>query len=457
MMIDIFLIIITFFIGIIILATVVKKPYLFWPILIAISVGTGGLLIGGYLIGGYFWVDEFLLGCLLVGTCVSVLIKRTNLYGKRRNLTEKLHLWIFYIFIFYMVFQTIRGFFIWQEDLIKIVRWIIFYLMLGVLAFLLSRNPFSHFSKRSAVLIIFISAFLYLLSYLMHGTLSGLLRGINWLSLQGFEWSGSAYATFPLLIASVAAVFLVKEKKLYYILLGVALFALGIIVSVYYSSRVSLLVVLFFIVLLLFISKISLKKKVAILFFFFFIASTLIWQTAPKEIKNYYVVLFQGEKKYEIWKRQGGDIDRYMHFRASLDAVRTDWKTLLFGYGIYGHRSILVPYLQELSNRYRNGAIVEGPIRTTGFSALIVDAGWVGILLFAANFLLLGWQILYKNKNSEKFILVSAVSISFLWMLVSNIQDLVLLYFLIMPFGLIFQLNKTEEKEINVIEIPPEI
>lgn len=445
MLIELISIIITGLIGIFIIIVTAKKPQLFWPILIAVSVGTGGLLIGGYSIGGYFWVDEYFLGCLIAG---ALLIKKVNLQDEKKDFVGRFHLTVFYLFIFYIIFQTVRGFFLWEGNLLKISRWIIYYSMLGVLAFLLSKKPFSSFNKKKAVLIIYISAFLYLLSYLMHGTLSGLVRGINWLNLQGLEWSGSAYATFPLVIAAASTIFLLKGKDISYRLLGGALLALGILISVYYSSRSSLLAVLTFVAFAPFVSKISLRKKIIILITFFFIALILVWSVAGYSIKNYYRILFGGGKKYEIWAKQGGDIDRYMHFRASIEALNKSCKNFFFGYGMYSHRLVLVPYLQELSNYYREGIIVEGPVRTESFEALLVDTGWIGISLLIMNFLMVIWQIYYKNKNyQESFTLFLVVLITFLWLFISNINDMVLLYLLIMPSGLILQLARQEDEE----------
>lgn len=442
-----FLLITTFISGIVISVVVVKKPNFFWPILIVVSVGTTGLLIGGRLIGGYHWVDEFLLGCLLFGAVV-VMWRKKGIFLKKeeQNFASGLHLKVFFLFVSYMILQYVRGFFLWEGDIVKIIRWIIYFLMMGFLAFVLTRVFFSFLDKKKALSIISLSAFLYLFAYLIHGVISEVVRGINRYNLQSIEWSGTGYATFPLIIAAPAAIILLREKELFRRLLAISLLFLGILVSVYYESRVSLFAIVIFLLFLGFAMKISITKKIAIFLIFVLVSIILVGAVAKHGIWDYWTILTGGDKKYEIWGKQGGDIDRYIHLRASVDAVNKNWQTFLFGYGSYSHRSVLVPYIQKLADHYRLDVVVKSPVRTETFMALLVDVGWIGVMLFGMNFLFVLWFI-KKSRSTNKLILSLTVLITFLWLFAINIQDIILLYLLIMPNGLVLLLIRGEKDE----------
>mgnify|MGYP001591395291 FL=1 len=432
--------------GILILIATFKNPSFFWPLLIIISVGTGGLIIGGYPLV----VDEFFLFFLLVGAFLSLfLARKKDILKEKRNPLSSFHLMIFYLFVFYMIFQTARGFFAWEGDLIQLGRWLLYYSMLGLLTFVLAQGRFSYFDKKKAVLLIYGTAFFYSLFYLFHGSLSELLRGVNRFSLQGYEWSGTSTATFPFLIASLSALFLLREKSLNYRLLGVSWLVLGIIVSIYYHSRVSLFAIVIFMVLIPFLFEISRKKKIIFLAIIILIAISLIWLIAGPRFKDYYEIAFQGEKKYEIWAREGGDIDRYMYARSALSAVQKDLKSFLFGYGLRAHRSVLIPYLQDFYDKYQKRFIAEEPVRAQSFNALLVDGGWIGMILFLSNFLIVALVIFQQKNDWRKLLLFSALPILFFWLFVTNLGDMLLLYLLIMPSGLLIKLSQDEPVPLN--------
>jgi len=434
------LIVFSLFVGIGITGAIVKKPDFFWLILIVISVGTAGLMIKGCCL-----IDEYFLACLLLGILISVLIKNICFCKEKHNFLDSFHILAFSFFIFYMIIQVMRGFWLWGD--FRILRWLVYYLMLGVLSYIISKKPFLLFDARKISLIISLSAFFYFFFYLAHGILSQTVRGINWFDLQGVEWSGTSYAMFPVVIAIPAAIFLLKDRFLFYQLLGGLLLGLMVIVSFYYGSRISILTIFVFL-LFGFISFVVKKpKKIIILTVLSLLTliTLVLFIIGSKNIMDYYRILFGN--RYEAWRQAGGDLDRYIHFRASFDAVNDNWSTLLFGYGIYSHRYILAPYLQKFVNRYLPGVVVEGITRTEGFTALLVDTGWIGLLLFTLNFLLVIVKNLLIKKSTNRILFILVVLITFCWLLISNIHDIILLYLLIMPSGLILQLTYNTKAE----------
>jgi len=221
--------------GLIIIAAVVLKPKLFWPILIFVLVGTAGLMTRGYC-----FTDEYLIGCLLLGGLI-VLIR-----GKKINFRKghSLHGWVFLLMVAYMLIQSFYGLLLWQDW--RITRWILYYAMLGTLLFIISKEDFPVPHPKQIALIISVSALFYFSSYLIYGLFCENVRGISRFAMQGIEWSGSAYAVFPIVIAIPAAIILLKEHSRYQFL-GWAALILMIATSFYYDSRISSLSILAFI------------------------------------------------------------------------------------------------------------------------------------------------------------------------------------------------------------------
>ncbi len=190
--------------GLIIIAMVVLKPKLFWPILIFVLVGTAGLMIRGYC-----FTDEYVVGCLLLGALI-VLAKRKKINFPKIHFA---HRWVFLLLIVYMVLQSFYGLVLWQDW--RITRWILYYGMLGMLLFVIPKKDFPVPHPKQIALIITGSALFYFSSYLIYGLFCENVRGIGRFAMQGAEWSGSAYAVFPLVIAIPAAIILLNQRSRY--------------------------------------------------------------------------------------------------------------------------------------------------------------------------------------------------------------------------------------------------
>jgi hypothetical protein len=82
------------------------------------------------------------------------------------------------------------------------------------------------------------------------------------------------------------------------------------------------------------------------------------------------------------------------------------------------------------------------------FPALLVDTGLLGVTLFAMNFVLAGIGVM-KWGGGNRYILVLALFMGFMWLLVSNILDIVLLHLMLMPGGLIYQIGWAGRKAMR--------
>jgi len=430
-------IILTAISGFFVILTIALKPKFFWPLLIIITCGTAGLMIKGYCL-----IDEFLLYCLLFGAFLAISVNAVPSQKTRTSRLDNLHNLFFFLLIIYFLIQSFRGLIIWQD--LRITRWILFYLALGLLSLIISKKDFPIPNKKQIILLFFFSAFFYFISYLAHGLIAEKIRNLSWPDLQGVEWSGTAYAVFPMIIAVPSALFLIRDKVVKYKLIGWLFLALALIISFYYDSRISFGAIFAF----FFISPLIFKTRK---FFIFLICFLLILSLflglslktqslkSYNSIKSFFelipksaVTLFAGEKG------RTNDFDRYIAWHASLITINANWLTLFWGYGIHSSHFAMIPFLQKL---WGTGQKI---IYTTGIATLLIDVGLIGVFLLIINFILTALKIIFQTSFEFKITAILILLISFIWPFVSNIQDIVLFYLLIMPSGLLIQFAKTQ-------------
>jgi hypothetical protein len=427
-------------VGLALIGVVALRPKLFWPILIFVVVGTLGPKVQGYCL-----IDEYFTGCVLVGGLLAISVKAVSLRGKPSNGLNYLHLCLFSVMIIYMIVESIWGLFLWED--LRLIRWVIYYAMLGIIAFVTFKGDFPVPNARKTALIVSWSALLYFIAYLGQGFYAETFRGISRFATQGLEWAGSAGAVFPLVIAMPAAIFLLKDSVRYRRWLGLALILVSILVAYYYDSRVSYLVITAFLVF----SPIVLgfRRVAPFLFLFLGILGYIYcfgdWGGFINEVQTYASRFF--ETVAAFWSPRVSDIGRSLHMQVGFVAVGASLATWLFGYGIHSHRFVIGPYLQELYSEIPGVSVKLGNIvRTEAFTALLVDTGFIGMLLLAANFLFTAFR-LFVQKSPMRIILLLSLVITFLWMFVSDLQDHVLFYLMIMPSGLLALLGQHEAAE----------
>jgi len=421
------------------MGVVALKPRLFWPILIFVAVGTAGLMVQGYCL-----IDEYFSGCILLGGMLAILVRAVSLRKDQGDGLDYLHRWVFLLMVIYMLIESLRGVLLWGDW--RIIRWIIYYTMLGIVVFIASKRAFPFPDVKKLSLIVSKSAFLFFGLYLAYGLFSEKFRGVSRFSMQGIEWSGSAYAMFPLVVAMPASIMLLKDNVRIHRWVGWASLGIAIISALFYDSRVSLLVILSYFVISL--PKLRLHRVVLFLLLFLVVLGLFSGgggRELNKKIHSISTQVFESAK--DLWSPRKSDLDRYLHMRASFITVSEDWTSLLFGYGVHSHRFAIAPHLKILYAQYLPHSVLRDIMRTTGFTALLVDTGLVGMLLLGLNFLFVGRKILFQKNSPARGVLLLATLFTFLWLLVSNIQDIMLFYLMIMPSGLLVQLNRYRVSE----------
>ncbi len=410
------------------------RPKYFWPLLIAISVSTAGLSVQGYAL-----VDELFVGFLILGSFFVIAIGSVRFHHNSKNVSTFLHEGIFFLMVIYIILQSIRGLMLWED--VRITRWILYYAMLGIILFIASKKSFPTIDAKKTALIVTASALFYFVAYLVYGLYSEMFRGIGRFQMQSLEWSGSAYAVFPLIIAVPAAIMLFNSKVFSRRITGALLVAVGFVVGLYYDSRMSLIVILIFIGIAFY--KIKIYKWSFLLAIFLIIFSlyfSLNNETSiVSKIGSYGRTL--SESVDALWNPRESDLDRNLHFHAAFATINENSITFLFGYGVHSHHYVLRPYLQKFYDQYLSNITVGDTTRTVAFTALLVDTGWIGMILLISNFFILIYKVSLQKNNPMRLVFLAAIPMTFMWLLVSNIQDILLFYLLIMPAGIFYKIN----------------
>ncbi|MFA5386570.1 MAG: hypothetical protein WC297_02830 [Candidatus Paceibacterota bacterium] len=422
-----------------ILLAVALKPMRFWPLLLIFTIGAGGIAIRS--VG---FLDEYLIGCVLLGTFLAMSISAVRLKNSPKNRWEKLHLLAFLLMISYMVVQGVYGSL--DGESLQKIRWPIYFAMLGIIALIISKDGFPVPSKRKLSLIIALSGLTYFLLYSASGLFYEIILGESRWNLLGGSWAGTTYTVFPLVAVIPALIFLFKDKRYAYRLIASITLLSIIFFSFYFESRISWLLIIGF-----FIAGLPLLgfRKVILSFITFLLVLSLFinfiwpkWFTADV-FKNLLI-----DTTKAVWQpSEAHDTGRLMHLQIAFPIISSDWKTFLFGYGFRTSRPLIGPSLAKLwieRGRPDVAEKVKDYHSTIAFTALVTETGIIGLLLLILNFLFTARKILFKKIIQGKLMLLFSLLATFLWLLSGTVLDIVLFYLMIMPSGLLTQLSKSE-------------
>lgn len=418
------------------------------------------ILGGGIMINGYSLIDEYLIGCLLGGVLLGLLIRSVcwRYVFQKKSRFSRMHFQVFFLFMCYLTLQSIRGLIVLDD--LRMIRFIIFFIMLGILSYILFKGFFSIPSLKQIVNIVLVSSLLYFILYLGQGIYAELIRGISRFDTQGHEWAGSTVAMFPLFCA-IPAIYSVLKKKTgqsfvnkkdhRQIWLAWTTLIIAVVTSFYYDSRISWIAITGF--LILSIRDLGLFKSLKIFIIFVVLLFTFLLGAQPEhklnfitKINGFYKALFISGTG-----TQESDVDRKLAILAALRLITNNPKTLLFGTGFYTERYTLVPYYTEALSEYGIPTGNPSIVRTATFPSFIAGVGLVGIFLLFLCFFLTACEIIVYAKGPNikgRKILLFTLLIVFISMNISINLDLVLFYFCIMPSGLLVQMSKHETLSI---------
>lgn len=420
------------------------KPKLFWPFSITIAAGAVGLILIPHSPYCVPLVDEFLLAAVVAGALAALFSGTVKIVKSPKTLPAKIHWVLFFLFIFYMLAQSGRGLFLWHDPLLW--RWIFYYLLIAALAFLTSNTDLPAPPSKSFLRIILWSSLAYLAVYLCHGLYTQYVAGISPFSLniQGVQWAGSGYALFAAVVALPAALLYIRYNPGIGQWLGWAVIILEMIAAFFYDSRAVLLAFAAFMPFL--ITVLDWHKTMGALalllgaFVFFHWHDMAVFLTS----------IFQS-----LTFSYSGDAGRWTIIAAAIMAITQNIWVFLFGYGIHSHHYVLGEFMQRVGHPTITSAVdysqttlpgselvynyvgeVPDYVRVTGFGGLLTDIGFLGVLLMILIIVAVFLRILFLKNAPGRILALVSLLLAAMWMLFSKIEDIVLLWFMLMPSGI---------------------
>ncbi len=430
--------------GLVVTIAVALRPRAFWPLLVALAI-LGNLPK----IKGYNIADEILFYSALLGGLAAITVSKRQ--GQVREKID-LHSIAFVAWMGYLIIQAVRGGLATDDS--RVIRWVFLYgaLLLGTFVMPMPHFRFNDIRKMYTAILIatlvgfvvyFAQGFYFEGQFEFHG---------RYLSQDQYV-AGSATAVFPILVALPAAILVFRENAPMLRMLAWSTLIMTVIVAWYFDSRVTWLVMAAFLVVGFL--RIGVRR-VVVLLSLALVAGFLILPQASENLVPYVNNLYVTSTAL-VGGNDKGDLDRTLQIEAAIEASRQDWGTALFGHGLSTAKFVITPYLKETYARHNldessrmlrlTGGVsyVEATIlRTTGFGVFLIDTGVVGLLLLGLNVLLVANKLL-QSGSPKRFVILAIVPLVSLWLFVNDIQDIVLLYLLIMPYGVIEQLNRTKE------------
>lgn len=436
-----------------------KWPAFFWRSVLGVSILGAGIMIAGHAV-----IDEYLVGFLLLGGIAAAYMGRVSVRSSR---PRSFHGWLFLLTTAYFAIESTRGMLVLHDP--RMARWIMYYVMFGVLFLAAERWEFPLPSVRQTARTLGVASILYFGFYLGLGLFDECAFGISRWNRQGVLWAGSSYALFILAVSLPAAFYLLGEKGTLgrgreYALGWLTLFA-SIAAIGYYDSRVGWLTLFGFLILAPIFF--GLRKGFGVILGILGISGLIFLGSQSVLATPHCRVIVRGEESFtETSKRlfdgewygqraadfaegmaataitpvapRVSDLDRTLHLRAGFRAMIETPMRFLFGEGVYTHKRLLYPYIRTMFAENLPGIEVNRQVRTMGLPALAVDVGFVGLALLFANLLcamracVSRWSLDGLRASS---VLLGALALVSVWILVSNIQDMVIYFLLFMPYS----------------------
>jgi hypothetical protein len=425
---------------------VALRPHVFWPALIVSAIVGVGPRVKGYPL-----LDEVLIFAALGGALLH-LVLRPQVSGP--IVVKSTDRFLFMAWIVYMIAQSIVGIFATDDP--RVMRWVLLYAGLGLLFLVVNfRRQFFPFPSVATVCaLIMWSTVVSYVAYLGQGMYSDYTLGQygRFLS-QDMVWVGSAVAVFPTIIAIPAALLALREGTIRASVLAWITIVLSIAVAFFFQSRISWFVMAAFAPVAWRVvapRQVAAAAVLVVVMFAVFVPNPL------KNAGGFTMELVQTSQA--LWAPSNSDVGRTLQLKAGVLTILRDPQTFFFGTGVYGHRFAIIPTIVGLFDEFlpaqdfaiagaRNDTGLGLQIfRTTGFTALLIDTGVIGISLFTALFVLCAWRVL-SSRSAAKYVLTIPLLVAFFWLLSNNILDVMLMYLMLMPGGLLHRLAEQTERD----------
>ena len=432
-----------------------RHPELFWTYLIIGLVFTSPLMVGGYT-----WYDEFYAAGFLL----------TNLSKNIKASAKASHI-VFVLFCIYMFFQSFRGIAFFSDyglvEAITKTRWIFFFIIIFLVFAKSASAKINSVFDKDLPYKLTKAGLVFNLIYLSFGLIAIYITGSTAFTQAAMLSDVYRVGTSPLLaifgstgyVVSVYIVFIpaalitIKNDAPARGNIGWLTLALSLMTQVLYGSRSGILIILIFLSLFIFQYSLRLRVVKGFLLFIPLIGLMLLFQVFFNEIsiESIFTDLLSTLhlKDASSYNPNLQDIDRRIWNFSAILALSDNAFNFLFGWGLRTSGYIVAPYVYDLFFEALGSAIYNEDVGTSGFAALAVDGGCLGLFLIATILIFCIVKIYRTSGKSELFLLFAPIAF-ILQLFVMNIFDVLLLYLSIMPCGLYVALAKCNLKRSSV-------
>lgn len=435
-------------IGFTLVGIVVKKPKLFWPLLIIVNI----LGIGPSLMKYFFW-DKVLTVFILLGALMRIAIDR----GQPGNVVKRDdHKLIFILWIGYMIMESVIGVIANSDQ--RIIFWVFVYAMLGLLSYILyyRGKDFSFPPIRQFSLIVLVTVLVYNTALLAYGVIvENVLKAMGvpygrfaaqFVFRDSFVWSPPSISSYPTLIGMPAVIFAMNDRSFKVRMLVLVSLILMMAAAFYYDSRAAYIII--FCIILVSLPKIKFNKIITVMLIFF---SIFYYFTGKRMISNFFSEEIISSAAL-VWAPSKRDLPRQKHTVAAFMRLTDNVRTFFVGDGMYSHKTTMIPFMAkayegmpaEIVVIAKPDSQVDEFLRTNAFSALLIDTGIIGMLTLIFLFIGTAYKVIAR-KGPYQAILLATLLLTFMWQFSVNTTGILLFYLLFMPCGIVDQVSKASE------------
>lgn len=433
----------------------IKAPERYWGFL-----GAGLVLTTALMLGGYTWYDEAFLVGLVLGN-------PPRLGADSKRMPGGFWWGVFVIFCLYSLVEGVRGLIYFTDigvgDPIQKLRWVVLFVLILAVGVKGKQLADSGVQPRETAASIARAGLIFSLIYLPVGIISFVTSGTfgntqyaqTTVATSGANpllaiFSSTGYATVIYLIVVPAALICMCSKASNKVGLGAITLVLAFVSQVAYNSRTGMIYIVLGFVIYLITRAVEGKVRVLELLLIPVMIAIPIVVTSQGETKLEHVMTNLAETLHLSESTSSlQDIDRQIWFKSGFDVLgAADGMHKMFGYGSRTSGYEVAPYVTE---RFfiETGKLKETEdVAVESITAIAVDSGFVGLLLFGA--LTLGGFVFAARSTREFRWLLVPVSVGVVLIsLVANVFDAAIMYVALMPFGLIYAMGRRETTEAD--------
>lgn len=427
-----------------------SKPHLYTRCLVIGLLSTTPLMIG------YFtWYDEVFLGFFLLSNMPKLTIGN-----------HKLHSILFVTFASYMILACFHGMLVLGS--VRKIRWPIFFLILLLLLYKINNKKEKPMLDEGLAYAITVFGLFFSLVFISYGIVTeavgfdrsdiqAAMLGYGWTNIWWAIWPHFSYTTFIFIVTMPAVLMTLYDTKIKRRLVAWITFVLLIFITYYYDVRIAALYLIGS--LLLLIPRLKIVQFLTMIVLIVVIALCVnLNSSVNRGLDIFFSDLSQTAGS--MWTkdaddpRASRDIDRKVWLFAIYPALTDNLLNFFIGYGFRTAGHVIAPYVDDLLILYGKEPVGADDVGSEAITNIAVETGVIGIALFFSLFIMAG-RAVYLCKGNFRWIFIFSILTTIAWLFVTNIIDVVILYYILMPAGIFTQLsrlsvNRKKQKEHNI-------